>query len=116
MKQKVTARAKKASGSKKGRGKVVLAFQDGPFDVRSEIGQGRFSSCINLKIENHGHLGDEEKRPLAVEMTLSYYQAKVLVEIIENFVASKFAHRKAQTPVHISSTGEVKWSTFPYLP
>jgi len=109
MKEKTTEKAKG-----KGRGKIVLAFQDAPFDVRSEIGQGKFFSCINLKIENHGYLGDPAGRHKEIEMTLSYYQAQVLAEILSNFISSKSCYRKALTPVHISSMGEVKWSGFPY--
>jgi hypothetical protein len=105
---------KGAIESGKRRGKMVLAFQDGAFDIRAEIGQGRIYSCIRLEISNHGYRNDEEKRLREIEMTLSYYQAKILAEILQNFVDSKECHRKAQTPVHISSFGEIKWSGFPY--
>jgi hypothetical protein len=111
-----TAKKKGSSESGKGTKKMVLAFQDGPFDVHPEIGRGRMFSCINLKIDNHGELGDKEKRYREVEITLSYYQAQALAEILENFVNSKNCHRKAQTPVHVSSGGGIRWSTFLYLP
>jgi hypothetical protein len=105
---------KSAVGSRKGNGKTVLAFQDEAFEIRAKIGQGRIYSCINLEISNHGYQNDEEKRFKEIEMTLSYYQAKVLSEILGNFIFSKSSHLKAQTPVHVSSMGEIKWSGFPY--
>lgn len=95
-------------------GKMILAFQDDPFDVRAEIGEGKRCSSIKLEISNHGYQNDEESRHKEIEMSLSYHQAKILAEILENFVSSKSCYRKAQTPVHISSFGEIKWSGFPY--
>lgn len=97
-------------GTKVGR---ILKFQEGYLCLRAEIGQGESSSCIKLKVSaqkspnRKGMAGD-------LELWLSYYQAKVLAEILENFVTSKSSHRKAQTPVFISWDGSVRWSTYGY--
>jgi len=91
----------------------ILKFQEGYLDLKAEIGEGEFCSCIKLKI-------DARKRPDGggmageLELWLSYYQAKILAEILENFVSSKNSHQKAQTPVMISWDGTHRWSTFGY--
>ena len=93
--------------------KPILKFQEGYLDLEAEIGQGEFCSCIKLKI-------DARKRPDGggmageLELWLSYYQAKILAEILENFVSSKNSHQRAQTPVMISWDGTHRWSTFGY--
>ena len=93
--------------------KPILKFQEGYLDLEAEIGQGEFCSCIKLKIDarkspsGRGMAGD-------LELWLSYYQAEVLAEILQNFITSKRCHRKAQTPVMISWDGSARWSTFGY--
>jgi hypothetical protein len=93
--------------------KLILKFNEGYLDLEAEIGQGKFCSCINLKIwarkspDGRGMAGE-------LELCLSYYQAKILAEILENFVSSKNSHQRAQTPVMISWDGTHRWSTFGY--
>jgi len=93
--------------------KLILKFNEGYLDLEAEIGQGKFCSCINLKIwarkspDGRGMAGE-------LELWLSYYQAKILAEILENFVSSKNSHQRAQTPVMISWDGTHRWSTFGY--
>ncbi len=98
----------------KGNPKIgTLAFQDGELEIRSEIGKGKFCSCIKLKIfETKSPSGRGIAR--AVELGFSYHQAEVLSEILQDFVVSRRCHRKAQTPVWVKWDGATRWSTFPY--
>jgi len=116
MKQKTTAKGKGNGGARKGKGKVVLAFQDGSFNVRPKIGHGEIFSCINLEIDSHGQNVNDNRQHQEAEITFSYHQALVLADILRNFVDSRESHRKVQTPVFVSRMGEVRWSTFPYMP
>ena len=91
----------------------ILNFQEGYLDFGAEIGEGRFCSSIKLKISARKS-PDGKGRAAGLELWLSYYQAEVLAEILQNFVTSKRCHRKAQTPVTVSWDGSARWSTFPY--
>jgi hypothetical protein len=103
----------------KGKGKSgvkqvpVMAFQDGNLEFRTEIGNGKFNSCIKINFRAWTDT-TERVQNREIEIGLSYYQAEALAEILQNFVASKRCHRKAQTPVTVSWDGATRWSTFPY--
>lgn len=103
----------KVKGKGKAKAVPVMAFQDGEMEFRPEIGQGRFYSCIKIKVRAWKSPSGQGKGG-EFELGLSYYQAEVLAEILQNFVASKRCHRKAQTPVTVKWDGATRWSTFPY--
>jgi hypothetical protein len=106
--------AKTNGKGKEGPAKVpALAFQDGELEFRAEVGQGKFYSCIKIKVRAWQAAGGNRANR-EIELSLSYYQAEVLAEILQNFVESKRCHRKAQTPVVVKWDGATRWSTYPY--
>jgi hypothetical protein len=106
----------KKTGTGTGGGGIVgreMECQDDILDLEAKIGWGRSCSSITLSIESRGPLSEKPHKCEALKLTLSYYQAQAIQEILQNFIISRMAERKALRPTIVTADGEIKGSTFP---